>query len=47
MKKINKEMSDKIMGYIINSYFDNLKNIICKLHIKGNFIRKLSKCYII
>ncbi len=40
MKKINRQMSDKIMEYIINSDFDNLKNIICKLHIKGNFSKE-------
>lgn len=33
-------MSDKIMEYIINYDFDNLKNIICKLHIKGNFSKE-------
>ncbi|WP_338954467.1 hypothetical protein [Spiroplasma endosymbiont of Polydrusus cervinus] len=40
MKKINKEMLDKITEYIINSDFDNLKNIIYKLHIKGNFSKE-------
>lgn len=40
MKKINKKISDKIMDYIINSDFDNLKNLISRLHIKGNFSKE-------
>ncbi|PQP79368.1 hypothetical protein C6B38_01465 [Spiroplasma sp. ChiS] len=37
MKKVNKEISDEIMKYVINSDFDNLRNITNELYIKGNF----------
>ncbi|ALA98386.1 hypothetical protein SKUN_001528 [Spiroplasma kunkelii CR2-3x] len=37
MKKVSKEISDQIMEYVINSDFDNLRNITNKLYIKGNF----------